>query len=61
MKMNLDEIVNRLQELNTTQIYEVVVATGVSYPTILKIRNHAEANVQTKTLSKLADHFAENS
>lgn len=53
-------IKNRLKELRTERGIsqeELVKLTGISRATISKIENNEEANVNTKTIAKLAEVF----
>lgn len=45
------------KELSKRKITEVRDATGLSYPTILNIRNGRNKNPQTKTLEILTKHL----
>lgn len=60
MKGGEQVIKNRLKEIRTERGIsqeELVKLTGISRTTISKIENNEEANVNTRTMAKLAEVF----
>ena len=52
--IDLETIIGRLQDRNLSKVASV---TGLSYPTVWRLKNGKADNITTDTLRKLSDYF----